>query len=311
VFVNLRVFTELRWGTQDPVVFRDRELGLIRLRAFGIFAMRITEPLAFVNTLVGTLGSFGAEQIHGYLRELIVSRLNDTLGECVDSLADLPSRYDTMAMTVRERLAADFRRYGAELVDLRISRITPPDEVQRMIDGRSGMAAIGDLDGYLKLRAADALADAAAGGGVDAACADSSATAPGSGAGMGAGIALGAGLGLMLPGMLLRTRGGTPLATDDMLARGLTRCPECHAEVSTQSRFCASCGHQMVVARRCMRCDKNVTVQANFCPSCGLDLRAEHRCARCSAALPPGTRFCFRCGEPTAEISKSAPPAGA
>lgn len=293
-FVNLKVFTNLRWGTKDPVAFRDRELGLIRLRAFGAFTMRVTEPLLFVNTLVGTQGSYTTGSIEDYLRELIVSRLNDYLGEKVEALLDLPQLYDEMAGEVRGRLETDFGKYGAELVDLLINRITPPEDVQRVIDSRAGMAAAGNLDDFLKFKAANALGDAA-GGGNGGGGNGGGGGADGTGAGLGLGM--GAGLGMMLPGMLLRGPHGEPLADEGSLSRGVVHCPECHGDVTVDSRFCSHCGHQMVTVRRCSRCDKNVTAQARFCSSCGFDLGTVLRCVKCATALPPGTRFCFQCGE--------------
>ena len=302
-FVNLKVFTNLRWGTKDPVAFRDRELGLIRLRAFGAFTMRVTEPLLFVNTLVGTQGSYTTGSIEDYLRELIVSRLNDFLGEKVEALLDLPQQYDEMATQVRGRLETDFGKYGAELVDLLINRITPPEDVQRVIDSRAGMAAAGNLDEFLKFKAATALGDAAggSGGGTGGGGAD--------GAGTGLGLGMGAGLGMMLPGMPLHSRSGELLADQGSLSRGVVHCPECHGDVTVDSRFCAHCGHQMVTVLRCTRCEKNVTAQARFCSSCGLDLGMVLRCVKCSTVLPPRTRFCFHCGERV--VAAGAPPAAA
>ena len=305
-FVNLKVFTQLRWGTKDPVAFKDRELGLVRLRAFGAFTMKVVEPLLFVNSLVGTQGVFATADIEGYLRELIVSRFNDYLGENVDTVLALPQRYDEMGAAVRERLAADFGKYGIALVDFLIGRITPPEDVQKMIDGRAGMAAVGDLDAYLKFRAANALGDGGASGG-------GSVPTPGGGGGNGGGaggameMGLGAGLGMLLPGMVLRSLRGEPITTPAMLEQGL-HCPECHAAVAPDGRFCARCGHQMVVARKCPQCAKNVTALANFCPSCGVDLSRKLACASCATPLPPGTRYCFQCGEKVAAPSQ-APPA--
>jgi membrane protease subunit (stomatin/prohibitin family) len=99
----------MRWGTKDPVAFKDNELGLIRLRAFGTFTMKINQPLLFINTLIGTQGSFGTNSVEDYLREIIVSRLNDFLGETVNSLFDLPKHYDEMAVNVKTRLTEDFK----------------------------------------------------------------------------------------------------------------------------------------------------------------------------------------------------------
>lgn len=287
-FVNLKVFTNMRWGTKDPVAFRDSELGLIRLRAFGVFTMRVTQPLLFINTIVGTKTRLQTADVEDYLRSVIVSRLNDFLGETVDSLIHLPRYYDEMAVAVRTRLSEDFRKYGMELVDFYINRITPPEDVQKMIDEKAGMAAVGDLDNYLKYKVARAVGDAAtSGGGV----------LGGGEAAAGMGIGVGAGLGMMLPGMLFRMPVGTPATPQKAQERGAVLCPECHAELPLNSRFCLYCGHQLIVIRKCPRCAKNVTASAAFCPSCGLDLHSEFRCGSCQALLPPGTRFCLHCGQ--------------
>jgi membrane protease subunit (stomatin/prohibitin family) len=281
LFVNLKVFTNMRWGTKDPVAFKDSELGLVRLRAFGSFTMQVKQPLLFINTLVGTQGSFETSHVEDYLREVIVSRLNDFLGEQVDTILRLPSQYDEMAAAVKTRLFEDFRKYGIELVDFFINRITPPEEVQRMIDERSGMQAVGDVDRFLRFRAAKAIGDAATSG---------AGVLGGGEAASGMGLGVGAGLGMMLPGMLFRSLEGSA-------KKGLVNCPECHGEVTPDSRFCAHCGHQMVIIRKCPRCDKNLTATANFCPTCGHDLKAELHCSQCQAKLLPGTKFCSHCGE--------------
>ena len=286
-FVNLKVFTNMRWGTKDPVAFKDSQLGLIRLRAFGTFTLQAAQPLLFVNTLVGTQGSYDTAHIEDYLREVIVSRLNDFLGEYVDSILDLPKYYDEMAVAVKTRLTEDFRKYGIELVDFYINRITPPEEVQKMIDARSSMAVVGDMDKFLKFKAAKAMGDAAtSGGGIFG----------DGGASNGMGVGIGAGMGMMIPGMIYQTMGAAQKGTAKEVEKETVNCPECHGAVSTDSRFCAHCGHQMVVIKKCPRCDKNVTTSANFCPSCGLDLKAELHCAECQTKLPPGTKFCFNCG---------------
>ena len=288
LFVNLKVFTSLRWGTKDPVVFKDSELGLIRLRAFGAFTMQVKQPLLFINTIVGTQGQFDTTHVEDYLREVIVSRLNDFLGEAVDTILKLPKQYDEMGVAVKTLLAEDFRKYGIELVDFFINRITPPEEVQRMIDERSGMQAVGDVDRFLRFRAAKAIGDAAGGGG------GAGPLLGGGEAAQGMGLGVGAGLGMMIPGMLYRS-------LEPTAKKGLVNCPECYGEMAPDSRFCAHCGHQMVVIRKCPRCDKNVTATANFCPACGLDLKAELHCAKCQAKLLPGTKFCAHCGEKVPE----------
>jgi membrane protease subunit (stomatin/prohibitin family) len=295
-FVNLKVFTNMRWGTKDPVAFKDSQLGLIRLRAFGTFTMQVTQPLLFVNTVVGTRGSFDTSHIEDYLREVIVSRLNDFLGEFVSSLLELPQYYDEMGVAVKTRLTEDFRKYGIELADFYINRITPPEDVQKMIDERAGIGAVGDMDRFLKFKAAKAMGDAATSGGGFLGGGEAS-------AGMGLGI--GAGMGMIIPGMLYKTLGSEKMTIEEIAEKGVVNCPECHGEVSVSSRFCPHCGHQMVVIKKCVRCHKNVTVSANFCPSCGLDLKSELLCEKCQTKLPPDTKFCFNCGEPVSGEQKA------
>src|SRR3989442_9176663 len=193
-----------------------------------------------------------------------------------------------MAVAVKTRISEDFRKYGMELRDFYINRITPPEDVQRMIDERAGMAAVGDLDKFLQYKAAKALGDAATGG-----------VAGGAASGMGLGV--GAGLGMILPGMLLKGLDGAPLRPEHVVIQGKVYCPECHGEVTLDSRFCPHCGHQMGLIRKCPRCEKNLTVSANFCPACGLNLKTEFRCTNCQTRLPPATKFCFHCGEPEVE----------
>jgi membrane protease subunit (stomatin/prohibitin family) len=194
VFVSLRTLPDLRWGTREPVPFRDAELGLVRLRAFGTYGIRVAEPIVFVNALVGADGMYTSAQLEEYLRSSIVSRLNDWLGENLKSIFDLASQYDELSKGLSERLADDFKRFGLVLDNFRVNAITPPDEVQKAIDERSRMKAIGNMGEYTRMKAADALGAAAANpGGLGAA-----------GVGVGAGFGLG---GIMADAM----RGGGAL----------------------------------------------------------------------------------------------------
>ena len=289
-FVNLKVFPDLKWGTQEPVAFKDKELGLVRLRAFGIFGARVTQPLLFVNTLVGTQGAYGSGQVEAYLREVIVSRLNDFLGEHLETIFQLPRQYDEIGAAVKARLQDDFRRYGLELLSLFVNAITPPPEVQKMIDERSGMGAVGNLDAFLKFKAAKALGDAASGVG----------GAAGQAAAGGLGMGMGAGFGFMLPGMIYRNLRSEDADPERIRERGTVNCLDCHADVPLTARFCPACGNQMVVVNKCPQCGKNVTAQARFCSACGADLTTQLTCGHCRTVLPPRTKFCTNCGEAVA-----------
>jgi membrane protease subunit (stomatin/prohibitin family) len=203
-FVSTKTFLDLKWGTKEPVIFRDQELSMVRLRAFGKFAVRISNAQVFVNSVVGSRGLYTTQGVEDYFRDAIVARLTDVLGENLTSIFDLPKLYDELAMALKARVADDFTKYGIDLVDLYMGAITPPEEVQKIIDERSGMGAIGDMNAYMKFKTARAIGDAAANPGGGA----------GSTVGAGVGIGMGAGLGAMLPGMMREAMqgGGSPAA---------------------------------------------------------------------------------------------------
>ncbi len=291
VFVNLKLFTDLKWGTAQPVAYRDAELGLVRLRAFGNYAIRIREPLVFVNSMAGTMGVLQTGDVRDYLRDIIVSRLNDYLGEKLRTLFDLPQQYDEMAEEAQERLVKDFHRYGIDLVDFFITSITPPEAVEKAIDERAQMQALGDLDKFLKMKAARALEGAGGGWGGGGGVASDM-------VGLGAGAGMGAGLGAMLPGMIfesLRDRDGAAkgVATSEGIA-----CPACHTEIALDARFCPRCGESLVAGDRCQNCESPLAPDAKFCASCGDPVGiTEANCANCESSLPAGARFCTQCGE--------------
>lgn len=286
-FVNMKMFLNQKWGTKDPVAFKDSKLGLVRLRAFGIYTFKITEPVLFINTVVGTQGVYTSEMIGNYLRDVVVARINDLFGEKLDSIFELPQYYDELAVEIKERLVNDFSKYGMELTDFFINSITPPPEVQKMIDERSGLEAVGNLDEFFKFKAAKAMGDAASssggGGGAGAAAAG------------GMGVGVGAGLGMMIPGMLARS-----ISTPSSSATGtieMLQCPKCHNEVTPDSRFCHNCGTHLIVMNRCQDCGTELPAEAKFCSSCGSEIGADLICPHCDTKLPHGTKFCTSCGE--------------
>ena len=162
-FVSQRTFTDLKWGTAEPILFRDSEFKMIRLRSNGIYTFQITDPKLFVLKIVGTRGIFTNGQIEDFLRGIIVGRLSDILGETLDSVLDLPRYFDELGAGLKARIKDDFAQYGLAIVDFIINAITPPDEVQKRIDERSGMEAVGGMDRYFQFKAAQAIGDLAQG----------------------------------------------------------------------------------------------------------------------------------------------------
>jgi membrane protease subunit (stomatin/prohibitin family) len=255
VFVSTKTFLDLKWGTKEPVVYRDSELAMIRLRAFGKFAVRITNSQVFVNEIVGTMGVYTTDGVESYFKDVIVARLTDVMGENLQSIFDLPKVYDELAMGLKARVADDFSKYGIELVDLYLGAITPPTEVQKLIDERAGMAAVGDMNAYLKFKAAQAMGDAAQQSGGET----------GSGVGAGLGVGMGAGMGMMLPQMMkeaMTDSGGGQAASGDAPAEGT---PQATDEGATP----AAAGAAASATAYCHSCGGKLPEGARFCPDCG------------------------------------------
>lgn len=186
-FIGKQTFLDQKWGTRQPLTLRDKDFGIVRLRSFGKYSFRVVDSALLVGTLVGTQSKYTTEEVSDFLKDLIVSRLSDLLGSLGISLLDLPAKYDEVAAGVRAKVADDFAKYGLELADFFINAITPPEEVQKAIDARSSMGAVGDLNAFIKFQAAQSMTKMAENGG---------------GAASGMGLGMGAGYGMMFPGMI-------------------------------------------------------------------------------------------------------------
>jgi membrane protease subunit (stomatin/prohibitin family) len=249
VFVATKTFLDLKWGTKEPVVYRDKEIAMVRLRAFGKFAVRVVNAQQFVNTVVGTVGAYSQESVESYFRDVIVARLTDLLGENLQTIFDLPKVYDELAMGLKARVADDFGKYGIELVDLLLGAITPPDEVQKMIDERSGMGVLGDMNAYLKFKTARAIGDAA--------------QQPGGTAGAGIGLGAGVGVGMMLPQMMRDAMQSGP-APAPPAAPAAAPAPAAPAAAAAPAE-----GGAAGTPAFCSNCGQKLPPGGHFCPSCG------------------------------------------
>ncbi len=248
-FVNHKVFTNAKWGTQEPIPFRDRELKMIRIRANGIYSYKVTQPQIFVNKIVGTENVKDRNEVEEFFKNVIVSRLTDFLGETYSTIFDLPRDYDELSIGAKSRIFEDFDKYGLELTDFYIRSITPPQEVQKMIDERTGMGVVGDLDKFTQFQAAKALRDAA--------------SQEGGAAGTGVGVGAGIGMGAMIPGMLKKST---------QQPEQVKTCPKCGEAVPDDAKFCPHCGVKFEEKRFCPECGKEIQEDAKFCPHCGRKL---------------------------------------
>jgi membrane protease subunit (stomatin/prohibitin family) len=160
-FVNTRLFTDLKWGTKNPVMMRDAEFGVVRLRAFGAYAARIVDPPLFLKELVGTDPQFRTEEVSEYLRQMIISRLGPALAAAGVPAIDLVTRQTEIAATLAAALTKELEPTGVAIPTFLIENISLPREVEETLDKRTQMGVLGDLDRYTRFQTANAIEDAA------------------------------------------------------------------------------------------------------------------------------------------------------
>lgn len=278
-FINMKVFPDLKWGTRDPVAFKDKELGLIRLRAFGMFNIRVIQPLLFINSLIGSMAGFTTEDIEAYLGKVIVSRFNDYMGDNLDTILNLPGKYEAWANGLQKSLADEFGRFGLALTDLFITSITPPPEVQKLMDDRSALGLFDDMNKLMQLKAATAMEKAAENPGTT-------------------GQGMGMGLGFMVPSMVSQMTQTSP--PDPVSGETGQKCPDCKQRVPEDAGFCPFCGHQIMVFAQCISCSKNLAPGARFCSRCGTKVekkKAAKFCQTCGTQNLMNSNYCNDCGE--------------
>jgi len=147
-FVGMQTFMDQRWGTRQPIMVRDPDFGVVRLRGFGKFSYRVVDASVLINTLVGTQGKLSTTEIVDFLRDNIVSGISEVLATANIALLDMPAKLSQLSAISRVKLGDQFTQLGLELTQLMINSISPPEEVQQAIDARSGMASIGNLRTY-------------------------------------------------------------------------------------------------------------------------------------------------------------------
>jgi len=181
-FVSTRKFTDLKWGTPGPAMMRDKDFGMVRVTSYGIYSIRAKDGGIIVRDLVGTEGRFTVEQVEDNLRGKIGLRIKELMPELGIPVIEMSAKVYEMGNKLRDRLQPDFDALGLELVEVQVQNVGLPEEVEKAIDKRGAIAAVGDLRAYTQYETASSIKDAASNPG----------GAAGAGMGLGAGIAMGA-----------------------------------------------------------------------------------------------------------------------
>lgn len=160
-FCNAKRFTNLKWGTKQPLMLRDSEFGGLRVRAFGTYSVRIVDPLKFLREIVGTDGMFTTDEISDQLRNLVTSRFATIVGSAGIPILDMAANYEQMGEFLTQKIAPEFAEYGLQLSKVLIENISLPEKVSEALDKRTSMGMIGNLDQYLQYQTGVAMETAA------------------------------------------------------------------------------------------------------------------------------------------------------
>ncbi|MBN1777452.1 MAG: SPFH domain-containing protein [Clostridiales bacterium] len=251
-FVNTKQFLDRKWGTSNPVMMRDAEFGMIRIRAFGIFAFRVKDPEVFLKEVFGTNGMFTVEDVEGQIKRTLISGLSDAIAESKIPALDMAANYQELSAFVQKALNPQVEALGLTLTNFIIENISLPEDVEKAIDKRTSMGVAGDLNKYTQYQAAEAMREAAnnqSGGGM---------------AGMGVGMGAGAAMGQMFAQSM--NAANQPPATQPETVP----CVSCGKRIAKGSKFCPHCGAaQSPQEKTCTKCGAKMDADAKFCPECG------------------------------------------
>lgn len=225
-FFSTRLQMDQRWGTSTPLTIREKEFGAARLRAYGIYSYRISDPRAFFLNVSGTRDVYRVEDLEGQLRETIVARLGDVLAPSGLGFLDMAANQAALADKIAVQLKPAFAALGLALNSFAIENLSLADELQKVLDQRIGVNIAGDLGRYTEFEVAQSLQTAASNPN-DAA---------------GAGVELGAGV-AMAQTLLntMKTQSSAPAAAPE-LPPATKFCAQCGKSISRSAKFCPECG---------------------------------------------------------------------
>ncbi len=254
-FVNTRQFLDLKWGTANPVMMRDAEFGVIRLRAFGIYSFRVKDPVFFLKEVFGTNSLFTVSGVEGQLKRVMVSSLSDAIAESKIPALDLAANYEELGTLALNALQPKAQAMGLELTSLVIENISLPEEVEKTMDRRTSMGVLGDMGRYTQYQAAEAIREAA--------------NNPGGGsmAGMGVGMGAGAAMGQIFTQAMNQNQTAQS-ATQQPAQPAKVACVRCGAAIAPQTKFCPECGASQAIPK-CTGCGAILPPGTKFCPECG------------------------------------------
>lgn len=257
-FVSTKQFLDRKWGTANPVMMRDSEFGIIRLRGFGSFSFRVTDPESLLKECFGTNSTYKVSDIEDQIKRQTVSCLSDAIAESKIPALDLAANYDELAHFAMQAINQKIAGLGVQLATFVIENISLPEEVEKAMDRRTSMGVVGDLNKYTQYQAAEAMRE--------------SANQQGSVAGMGVGMGAGVAMGQMFTQAMNNTQAAPQQAAPAQPAPA-GFCPSCGNPITAGAKFCSNCGEKLQTASVCPKCGEPITPGAKFCMNCGEKLQ--------------------------------------
>ena len=220
LFISTTLQMDFKFGTPEPVPFRDKELGVVRVKAFGNYAVKVEDPRKFVTDIVGTRGFYTRSSIENYLRGVVLSKFTDLMGDKMSTVFDLPKVYQELGDELAKQINVEVSKFGLVCPMAFIENIGVPEEVEKAIDEKAGMSVIKDMNAYLTYKAAKGMEK-------------------GGDSMMGAATQVGAGF--VMGGKIVEN------LTKGMEQKSETGafCTACGKSTPDGSKFCPSCGHKL------------------------------------------------------------------
>ena len=250
-YINTKQFINLAWGTSNPVMMRDSDFGMIRVRAFGKYSFQVIDAPTIIRTLVGSNKDYTTNDLREHLKTLFVSAFSDALATSKIAALDIAVHYEELAEELKAKLSDQFKKIGLIPTLVVIENVSLPDEVEKMIDKRTSMGVMDDkMNQYVAFETVGAMRDAAS-------------NPNGSGL-AGAGVGLGAGIGMMnMMNQNLNNQSPSQVNVNE------SHCSNCNHMIPSGSNFCPNCGQKVNTNKFCPECGKKLEENAKFCSGCG------------------------------------------
>lgn len=283
-FISTKQFINMKWGTANPVMMRDKDFGAVRVRGYGVYSFAVGTPTNALRELIGSMNSFTVRNVDEYFKKIITSALSNVIAEAKIPALDLAAHYDDLADLAKIKVGEEFDKIGIDLKSLIIENLSLPEEVEKMLDKRTNVGVMkGAMREHAQLETLEAMKAAA----------NNTSGVSGLGIGMGAGLGFGKVFAdnmseVSEPAVNQPKEAEESVETED--------CPACHTQVNKGAKFCPECGANMQPPKKtCGSCGFELVEGAKFCPECGARV-GERVCKQCGGKLKENQRFCPECG---------------